>query len=413
MPMVSLLCATSAFAGDPAAKAINELGLDLHRRIAEMKSDANLCLSPYSIQCALAMTHAGADGVTKAEMAKVLHYPDGEAIHSSLPKLSQALAQITKETTAQAAEVKKFNGSAEPITFTLANRLFGQQSYPFRQDYLTHLKDMYEAPIEKLDFSKSAAATKHINSWVEKQTRERIKDLIPDGVIDEATRLVLVNAVYLKAPWAEVFKEAATQPEPFHVAQGKAARPVPTMRQQRAYGYAKKPGYTAVTVPYFGGKMHFLVLIPDGVDGLAALEKSITADALADCAQLPEKEVILHLPKFKIEGEGVSLTRELKGLGMKTAFDEPRASADFSRMGPRTPSEYLYISEVIHKTFITLDEKGTEAAAATTVLMALAGGIPSTPPKPIVVRVDRPFFFAIQHADTGACLFLGRVTQPN
>lgn len=413
IPIVSLLSASLAFAADPAAKAINELGLDLHRSIAAKKAGANLCLSPYSIQCALAMTYAGADGVTKAEMAKVLHYPAGEGIHDSLPKLSQALAQITKETTAQAAEMKKFHGSAEPITFTLANRLFGQQAYSFHGPFLARLKDTYDAPIEKMDFSKSAAATKHINDWVEKQTRNRIKALIPTGVIDAATRLVLVNAVYLKAPWADAFSEAATKPEPFHMARGKAVKPVPTMRQERQYGYAKQDGYTAVTVPYFGGNVHFLVLVPDEVDGLAALERRITAAALANCARLPVKDVILHLPKFKIEGEGMSLAKELKALGMKTAFNEPGGSADFSRMGPRTPSEYLFISEVIHKTFIALDEKGTEAAAATAVIMALGGAFHPDPPKPIEVKADRPFLFAIQHAESGACLFLGRVTVPN
>ncbi len=400
-----------AFATDPAATAINELGLDLHRRLAAEKADANLCLSPYSIQCALAMTYAGADGATKAEMAKVLHYPAGEGIHEALPKLSAALADITKETTARAEEMKKYRGSAEPIVFTLANRLFGQKAYTFHEKFLAQLQGTYDAPLEKMDFAKSAEATKHINDWVEKQTRERIKNLIPPGVLSEATRLVLVNAVYLKAPWADAFNERATKPEPFHIAGGEA-KPVPTMMQKERYGYAKQDGYTAVTMPYFGAKLHFLILVPDEVKGLAALEKSLTAEALAHCASLPASEVILHLPKFKIEGSSVALSKELQALGLKTAFDLPPGSADFSRMGPRTPADYLFISEVIHQTFIAVDEKGTEAAAATAVIMAAGSAAHAAPPKPIEVKVDHPFLFAIQHRETGACLFLGRVTEP-
>jgi len=409
--LLSFLFSTPAFAADSAAVAINELGLDLHRRLAAESADANLCVSPYSIQCALAMTYAGADGKTRTEMAKVLHYPAGDAIHDALPALNKALADIADETKAEADSSKKYGGSAEPIVLTMANRLFGRKGYAFHEKFLAQLKNTYHAPLEETDFSQSVEATKRINGWVEEQTRDRIKDLIPNGMLNGGTRLVLVNAVYLKAPWADAFREAATQPEPFHI-NGGGAQDVPTMRQQRHFGYAKRDGYTAVTIPYFGRKLQFLVILPDEVHGLADVEKKLTAEALADCARMGSQDVILHLPKFKIAGSTVSLTKELSALGMKTAFDVPAGSADFSRMAPRTPSDYLFISEVLHKTFIAVDEKGTEAAAATAVIMRAGSAAPKDPPKPIEVKVDRPFLFAIQHAESGACLFLGRVTEP-
>lgn len=410
--LLAMLTAAPALAADPAADAINELGLDLHRRLAAAQADANLCVSPYSIQCALAMTYAGADGATRAEMAKVLHYPAGDAIHQSLPALNQALADITARTTKQVEEEKRYGGGGEPVAFNLANRLFGQQGYKFEAPFLTQLRDVYRAPLEPIDFSKSAEATKHINDWVEKETRDRIKKLIADGILDGGTRLVLVNAVYLKAPWADKFSEGATKPKPFHVA-GKEAVEVPTMLREARFGYAKRNGYSAVTIPYFGHDLHFLVLVPEDIKGLAAVEKALTAEELASCAKLPASDpVILHLPKFKIEGGSVELGKELQALGMKTAFDQPAGSADFSKMAPRTPAEYLFISQVIHKTFIALDEKGTEAAAATAVVMRAGSAAPKAPPKPIEVKVDRPFVFAIQHRPTGACLFLGRVTDP-
>jgi serpin B len=319
--------------------------------------------------------------------------------------------RITERTTKSAEDNKRYGGAAEPIVLTLANRLFGKKGYAFREKFLAQLQDSYQAPLEEMDFSNSTESTKRINGWVEEKTRERIKNLIPAGVLNGGTRLVLVNAVYLKAPWMEAFTAAATKPEPFHVGGG-AAKDVPTMVRKYHFGYAKHDGYTAVTLPYYGGDLHFLVIVPDEVKGLADVEKKLTAEALADCAKLEAKDVILHLPKFKIEGATISLTKELEALGMKSAFDHPAGSADFSRMAPRTPADYLYISDVLHKTFIAVDEKGTEAAAATAVIMRAGSAAPAKRPDPIEVKVDRPFLFAIQHRESGACLFLGRVMDP-
>jgi serpin B len=176
--------------------------------------------------------------------------------------------------------------------------------------------------------------------------------------------------------------------------------------------YAKGKGFSAVALPYSGGDLQFVVLIPDEVDGLGGLEKQLTADLLAGCAKMNASEVLLHLPKFKFEPPTIQLATELQDLGMKTAFDIPPRSAHLDRMAPRRPNDYLAISAVFHKTFIALDENGTEAAAATAVAMATAAMKPMTPSKPIEVKVDRPFIYAIQHVPSGACLFLGRITDP-
>jgi serpin B len=411
LALCSLLFAgATVAAADPAATAINELGVDLHQRLAAAKPNANLCVSTYSIQSALAMTYAGADGETREEMAKVLHYPKGDAIHEAIPTLNKALTAITEKTTKIAADSKKWGGPSQPVTFHLANRLFGRKGFAFEKVFLDLTKDTYGAALEPTDFSQSGAATKRINDWVEKETKERIRDLIPGGFITPDTRLVLVNAVYLKAPWAHEFWDGATKSKPFHVGGG-AAVDVPTMVSEFTAGYARKNGYTAISLPYSGGELHFLILLPGQRDGLADLEKKITPANLAACAKLEPQLTTIYLPKFKIESESLPLSGTLQALGMKSAFDIPQGSANFSRMAPRTPSDYLAISEVIHKTFLALDEKGTEAAAATAVLMRPKGEPPNQP-KPIEVKVDRPFLFAIQHAPSGACLFLGRVTDP-
>jgi serpin B len=225
------------------------------------------------------------------------------------------------------------------------------------------------------------------------------------------TRLVLANAIYLKAPWVHEFFDGATKPEPFHI-RGGAVVDLPMMhRQDRQFGYAKQGGFTAVSLPYIGNELQFLVLVPDEVNGLRALESKLSAQMLAQCAKLEAHDVDLALPKFKFEPPTVLLGEKLQALGMKSAFDQPRGSANFDRIAPRKPNDYLYISQVFHKTFIAVDEKGTEAAAATAVAMYAASAMVKKAP-PIEVKVDRPFIYAIQHIPSGACLFLGRVTDP-
>ncbi len=183
---------------------------------------------------------------------------------------------------------------------------------------------------------------------------------------------------------------------------------------EHTYGYSHRDGFAAVSLPYAGGGIQFLILLPDANDGLPALEHKLTPALLAECAALPASFVDLFLPKFKLEPPSIALGNQLKQLGLKTAFDDPKRSANFDRMAPRKPNDYLAIGAVFHKAFLSLDEDGTEAAAATVVeMMQMAGAaMDENRPQPIEVHVDHPFIFAIQHVPSGECLFLGRVTDP-
>ena len=395
---------------DLAAGATNHLGIDLHRQLA--RGEENLCLSPYSIQSALAMTFAGADGDTRTEMARVLHFPsDGDAIQLSFAALRRSLEEMSKKTATIAEQSKKGGGPSEPITLAIANRLFAQSGYDFRDPFRELVKKFYGAPFETLEFKKDPDGSRqHINKWVADQTRDRIRDLIPQGEIKELTRLVLANAIYLKAPWQSEFNDAVTKPKPFHV-HGAAPVNVSTMAQRKQFGYAKRDDFVVVALPYSGGELQFVILLPDQANGLAKLESKLSAGLLTQSAKLEPQDVDLELPKFKIEPT-IPLGETLQALGMKTAFDVPQGSANFDKMSPRKPDKYLAISNVFHKTFIAVDEKGTEAAAATAVVMMELSARLEKPKQPIEVKVDRPFLYAIQHVPSGACLFIGRVTDP-
>lgn len=405
--LVTTAHATTNF--DLAAKATNQLGVDLQRQLAT--GDANLCISPYSINSALAMTFAGADGETRTEMARVLHFSNSGDVPASFSALQQSLQQMSAKTAELAKESKKFGGPSEPITLNIANRLFAKNGYHFREAFLSLVKQNFGGAFEPLDFAVDpAAATQRINKWVADQTRDRIRDLIPSGALDKTTRLVLANALYLKAPWANEFTQTATKPEPFFV-RG-APVDVPMMRKTTSLGYAKREGFTVVTVPYAGNDLQFVVLLPDEINGLRSLESKLTGDVLGACAKLEKRDVDLHLPKFKLQPPTVALKEKFEALGMKTAFDIPSGSANFDKIAPRRPNDYLYISNIFHKTFMAVDEKGTEAAAATAVMMMARSALMSPPPPPVELKVDRPFVYAIQHVPSGVCLFLGRVTDP-
>ena len=279
---------------------------------------------------------------------------------------------MSAKTAKLAEDSKRFGGPSEPITLNIANRFFAQKGYRFREAYLSLVKQNFGGAFEPLDFvADPAATTQRINKWVADQTRDRIRDLIPGGALDKTTRLVLANALYLKAPWASEFSQNATQSQLFFV-RG-ASVDVPMMRKtDKNFGYARREGFTVVSLPYAGNDLQFLVLLPDDINGLRGLESKLSADVLAGCAKLEKRDVDLYLPKFKLEPPTITLAKQFEALGMKTAFDQPKGSANFDKIAPRTPDDYLYISQIFHKTFIVVDEKGTEAAAATAVAM-LAG----------------------------------------
>jgi serpin B len=401
--------------------AINALGLDLYR---VQPGDGNLLLSPYSIQDALAMTYAGAAGDTRAEMQRVLHYPaDDTAIHGGFAELAQELAQIQQISARIVTEMKSGGPEGQgqegrhpstPVELHVANRLFIQKDYPLRAPFLALEKDNYGAEPERVDFvHASGHARLTINHWVEEQTKGKISDVIPSGTDLRPARLALANAIYLHAGWDEPFDKDWTKPAEFFV-HGTESVMLPTMSNaEHDYGYLHRDGFTAVSLRYVSGGIQFLILLPDAHDGLSALEHKLTPALLAECAALPPSYVDLYLPKFKIEPPSMRLGDQLKQLGLQTAFDQPKGSANFDRMAPRKPDEYLAISEVFHKAFLSLDEEGTEAAAATVVVSMLAMAMyDPNRPQPIEVRVDHPFIFAIQHVPSGECLFLGRVTDP-
>ena len=409
--LLSLAVSATAATPETAAQAVNAFGLDLHR---QMPKEGNVCLSPYSIQSALGMTYLGASGVTQEEMARVLHLPkDKEALGESFAALNEALEEAKENSAKQVAQSKKYGGPSEALKLHVANRLFGQKGYEFRETFLSGVKSHFGAPMELMDFIKNHDGERQdINRWVEKQTQKRIRDLIPEGGLSADTRLVLVNALYFKAAWSDDFNVQATAPKPFHVNGAKSTAEVPTMSQQKHMRYLNGRGFQAVTLPYAGNDLHFLLIVPDSVSGVSDVEKNLTAETLLECAKAEYREVILHLPKFKITPPTVPLSEVLQKMGMMTAFNKPRGSADFDAMAPRKSDDYLCISEVFHKTFLELDEKGTEAAAATAVVMMPGSVAIVEKPKPIELKADRPFLFAIQHAASGACLFLGSVSDP-
>jgi serpin B len=424
------IAASAAVAAEfDAASATNHVGIDLFRAVAREHA-GNLVLSPYSIESALVLAHAGAAGATRAEMARALRLSEDDAavqrgfagLRSALDaaaakgnQLSQRLndsgpkayAVMNGKRTELAAE------SVPAIEWRVANRLFAQVGYPFHNEFLERLRGPYDAPLQPLDFrTQSPRARNVINEWVSEQTREKIRDLIPANGISSDTRLVLVNALYLKAAWMTPFVREGTRLEPFHISMGET-REVPTMRRGGTLPYAHEAALTIVALDYVGRDLQCLLLLPDSGRSLDDVVDRLSAEDLARWAKLADKpgaRVVLHLPKFRVEGATLSLGRELRGLGMRSAFDEPRRSANFERMAPRRPDDYLFLSEVYHQTFVALDEEGTEAAAATAVVMALGAAMERTPP--IEVRFDRPFLFAIQHRVTGVCLFLGRITAP-
>jgi len=368
-------------------RAVNGLAADLFGRIAAQPG--NVVFSPASIEAALAMTAAGARGATQTEMLHVLHAED-----ETLDVIGQALRAWD-------------DPSRQTYTLRVANRLFAEDADTFEEPYLARMRAEFAAPVERLDFAGSAEPSRvRINTWVAERTRERIRDLIPAGVIDSATRMVLVNAVYLDARWADPFERSRTQPEAFRVAGGASVQ-VDTMHATREMAHGQIDGATVIELPYRGGELAMrFVLPPEGT----APEAWATEQHLSDTSELTWRRVALSLPKVRLEPDTIALSDHLVAMGMPLAFSA--SQADFTGMAnPPSPADRLYISTVLHKAFVRIDEDGTEAAAATAVVMATRGA-PMPAAEPIVVRFDRPYLFVLRDVRTGAVLFLGRVSDP-
>lgn len=348
----------------------------------------NVFVSPISIQSALTMTAAGAKGETRQQILDVLGIKDPA-------ELGQLLARLEKAPTKD-----------EPnFQLSIANALWAQQAYPFSPEYVKSVQQQFDAEARTLDFGESDTATQIINKWVEEQTKEKIKDLIPKGTITQDTRMVLTNAVYFKADWQEKFSKDATADAPFNVTSDKTTT-VKMMHLTDQLGYFDAGPAHVVRLPYVGYSTSMLLLVPKQIDGIADTEKALTTQLLAKLdRESARREVQLSLPRFEFE-DSVPLSDVLKKMGMELPFDPEKA--DFSGM---TTAERLSISAVLHKTYVKVDEEGTEAAGATAVVMvAMAAPMPE---EPLVVTADRPFLVLIRDDTSGAILFIGRVTNPN
>ena len=372
---------------------------DLYKALCA--TDGNLFYSPYSISLALAMTYAGARGETESQMADTLHYLlSQDKLHPAFNALDLELA--SRGEGAQGKDDKGFR-------LNIANAIWGQQDYTFLEPFLDVLAESYGAGVRPMDFREAPERSRvTINDWVAERTEDRIKDLIPKGVIDRFTRMVLTNAIYFNAAWQYPFEESSTALRPFHLLDGSSID-VPMMRTAARFGYARGEGYQAVDLPYDGTELSMTILLPDS-GHFGQFEESVDAALVSRVlGDVQGKLVALTIPKFEFESQ-FRLAETLKTMGMPNAFDDK--VSDFSGMDGNSclarDDPCLYIKDVIHKAFISVDEAGTEAAAATAVVMIVPSSA-GPPPQPIRVTVDRPFIFLIRDRTTDAILFVGRI----
>lgn len=357
--------------------------------------DGNLFYSPYSVSLALAMAYAGARRDTEQQMAKTLHYTlPQERLHPAFNALDQQLA--SRGSGAKGQDGKGFR-------LRVANSLWGQTGYQFLPQYLETLASNYGAGLRLADFVQAPEPARlTINDWVKGQTEGKIQNLLPKGVIDHLTRLVLVNAVYFNAAWQHPFEKANTRPGPFTLLDGGRVE-VPMMSQTKNLAYARGEGYQAVELPYDGGDLSMVILLPES-GTFQQFESSLTSERVKEIMQdLRSTRVALTLPKFTYESSFV-LAGTLSAMGMPDAMAPERA--DFSGI---SGNRDLYVKNVIHRAVVAVDEQGTEAAAAT----ALVIGVVSAPTEPpVALTVDRPFVFLIRDVQSGTILFVGRVVNP-
>jgi serpin B len=373
----------------PVVEAGNHFAFDLYERLRT--TDGNLFFSPASISVALAMTYAGAAENTEAEMAKTLHF--------HIPK-----TQVNDEMRSLLASWKS-SDKKQGYRLNVANRLWGQEAYKFLDDYLRVTRDDYGAELARVNFNQADAARDAINKWVEDNTQDKIKNLIPSAGTIQGARLVLTNAVYFKGEWRDQFNKAFTKDQDFHSSDARTIK-APLMTQKHRFRYAAADGLQFLELPYGDGSLSMVVLLPKKVDGLSDLESKLTAASLDQWrTSATSRDVIVFLPKFKTTAQ-FQLADVLKAMGMASAFDAK--TADFSGM---TGGRDLFISAVLHKAFVDVNEEGTEAAAATgVVMMPMAARINPEPPP--VFRADHPFVFLIRDNRNGAILFLGRIVDP-
>ncbi|XP_069007470.1 leukocyte elastase inhibitor-like isoform X2 [Embiotoca jacksoni] len=378
----------------PLSKANTTFSLALLKKFGDNDNSANVFFSPFSISSALAMVMLGARGNTATQMSECLKTQDClDEVHSSFAQL-----------------LSELNKSDAPYALSVANRLYGEQSYQFVEDFLGKTRKHYQAELESVDFiNSSEAARLNINSWVENQTQGKIKDVLAQDVLDSMTRLVLVNAIYFKGNWNKQFPERATCDAQFRLSKNES-KPVKMMYQKTKFPltYVPEAACQILEMPYKGKELSMLIFLPmemdDATTGLEKLEKELTYENFVEWTRpdmMDEVEVKVGLPRFKME-EKYDMKNVLVSMGMVDAFD--MSMSDFSGM---SPANDLVVSKVIHKAFVEVNEEGTEAAAATAVVMMLrCAMIPAT------FIADHPFLFFIRHNPSMSVLFAGRYCSP-
>lgn len=363
----------------------SEFALDLYQTLRT--SNDNIFLSPYSISTALAMTYAGARGKTEKQMEKAMHFSlSQDKLHPAFSKLQDKLEKVQTE---------------DKVQLYVANSLWPCKEYPFRKEFLDFIKNNYKTDITPLDYLKQSENARHtINTWVQEKTRGKINEVIKPGVFDIWTRLVLVNTIYFKGNWASQFDKKHTRKMLFKVSLDKTVK-TPMMYQKEKFGYWADKDLQVLKMPYIGEQLSMVVLLPTRTDGLSELEKNLNIENLRRwTVQLHKRKVETWLPKFKLKCD-FRLDKALQEMGMVDAFTD---NADFSGMDG---TDLLYLSAVLHKAFIDVNEEGTEAAATTAVIGEQISVLMDPQ-----FRADHPFVFLIQENQTGSILFLGRMVDP-
>lgn len=376
------------------AQANNDFALDLY---LSLTGNENLVFSPYSVYQALLMTYAGADGETARQMIETLALEPalaekGDELHNLMNALNKALTTLPQS-----------DQDIQPLVFTVANALWAQADYQLEQDFLDTLSANYSAGVKLVDFNRPEEARQLINLWVAAQTNDKIEDLIPEGVLNEMTRLVLTNAVYFKGAWSNQFDPGRTSSQPFNLLDGSTVD-VDMMALRLRTGALVNESFSAVSLPYEGGSYAMAAIMPAN---LANFEAGLTGAALtsilADLAATDAQVMVnLGMPKFQFDST-IDLSGALRSLGMTDLFD--RDLADLSRMNS---AETLYVSDILHKAFIEVNEEGTEAAASTAVVISVT----SMPGEAYDITFDNPFIYVIYEKDTNTIVFMGRVVEP-
>ncbi|XP_067253629.1 leukocyte elastase inhibitor-like isoform X2 [Chanodichthys erythropterus] len=382
------------------SSANTQFSLNLFKKISGENASGNVFYSPVSISSALAMVSLGARGNTAAQMIQVISHLS--IPHHSVDQIHSSFNKFMSE----------MNKAGVPYVLSVANRLYGEQSYQFVEKFLNDTKRYYEAGLEKVDFrTKSEAARATINKWVEKKTQEKIKDLVPQGGVNASTKLVLVNAIYFKGNWEKKFPKEATKDGLFKINKIQT-KPVKMMHQEAKFPLAFIPEMNSqvLELPYVGRNLSMLIILPnkmeDDTTGLQKLEKAVTYEKLLEWTK-PSKmnleKVQVSLPKFKIEVIYDDMRRLLISMGMEDVFDPLKVN-----LSGMSSNNDLVLSQLIHKAFVEVNEEGTEAAAAT----AIVGVTASLPSPPKTFTADHPFLFFIRHNPSNAILFYGRLSSP-